>query len=205
MLDNDMISVTAELPGQGPDIEALYDYCFGVERYKKASYALRVGTEPLPFLARIAIDREDRRFDAEGRVIGAIRFWPVDILCFISGKITEALLLGPFAVDPAYQGRKISHILMEEALKAAENAGHNLIILVGDLSYYQRFGFLAVKPKTISLPGGRDSDRLLYRQSSGFVSLPSVGGVERCQRLIAKSGEPCPQKEYRAFDLASAS
>ncbi|MGI9402076.1 MAG: GNAT family N-acetyltransferase, partial [Rhizobiaceae bacterium] len=43
----------------------------------------------------------------------------------------------------------------------ATKEGHKLIILVGDLPYYARFGFKIVEPGKITLPGPVDPARLL--------------------------------------------
>ena len=176
-----MISISAELPHHGAAIEALYDVCFGEDRFTKSSYAIRTGISPVTSLARVALDYSNPTDGAEGaadRLVGAIRFWPVEILCLVSGRLTEALLLGPFAVHPDFQGRKLGQLLMNAGMNAAFQANQRLILLVGDAAYYSRYGFMPLKPRTITMPGGRDADRLLFRQMTGLAQLPAVGVVQ---------------------------
>jgi hypothetical protein len=42
---------------------------------------------------------------------------------------------------------------MRESLRRALELGHGIVLLVGDLSYYGRFGFRPAAPKGITMPG----------------------------------------------------
>lgn len=70
-------------------------------------------------------------------------------------------MLGPLAVDPAFDGRGIGRALMVRTLEDARLLGHRAVILVGDEPYYARFGFRPVAPGRIMLPGPVDPARLL--------------------------------------------
>jgi predicted N-acetyltransferase YhbS len=70
-------------------------------------------------------------------------------------------LLGPLAVDPRRANQGIGVRLITEALSAAKADGLALVILVGDMSYYARFGFKPVPEDQMSLPGPYDPARLL--------------------------------------------
>jgi predicted N-acetyltransferase YhbS len=50
---------------------------------------------------------------------------------------------------------------MRRALRAAGEAGHAAVLLVGDASYYGRFGFTAERTGALSMPGAYQPDRLL--------------------------------------------
>ena len=173
-----MITITSERSFHGQAIEALYDRCFGDNRHTKSSYTLRTGRSPLSSLAKVATFNRPGDDHKNHRVIGAVRFWEVQVQCLISGRVTRALLLGPFAIDPEYQGKHLGRALMSAALKDVDNSPYDLTVLVGDFAYYQRFGFQSVKPRTITLPDGRDADRLLYRLKTGLTVLPSVGVIK---------------------------
>jgi predicted N-acetyltransferase YhbS len=72
------------------------------------------------------------------------------------------LLLGPLTVEPAFRSRGIGERLLTRSLDAAREAGHRLVILVGDEPYYSRAGFKRVPMGRLAMPGPVDPARLLY-------------------------------------------
>ena len=88
----------------------------------------------------------------DGRVVGGIRFTAVRI-----GGENKALLLGPLVVDPAHKGNGYGAALMREGLDARTRRRlPRSCVLVGDMPYYGRFGFVPVPPGQIRLPGPVD-------------------------------------------------
>jgi predicted N-acetyltransferase YhbS len=71
------------------------------------------------------------------------------------------VLLGPLAVDEARRSRGIGGALMRRALTAARRRKHRGVLLVGDATYYWRFGFSGEKTTALWLPGPYERDRLL--------------------------------------------
>lgn len=128
--------------------EALLDRAMGAGRRRKSSEKLRRGRLPSEGLAFVARD-------AGGMVIGTVRLWDVAV----GGK--SLLLLGPLAVDPSAEGKGIGSALMRHALARAVVLGHGAVILVGDASYYSRFGFSAEKTTGVMMPGPVERERLL--------------------------------------------
>jgi predicted N-acetyltransferase YhbS len=145
-----MIELIQQQPADLAAIEALLDEAFGADRRHKISYRYRRGVAPLAELARVARDG--------GRVVGTIRYWPV----LIGAAGHSALLLGPVAVDPVARGQGLGGRLIESTLAEAVAAGHARVLLVGDLVYYHRFGFVPATGFGIAMPGER-SERLLLR------------------------------------------
>jgi predicted N-acetyltransferase YhbS len=145
-----MFDILPERAGDDPAIEALLDRSFGPGRFAKTAYRLREGVEAVASLSFIAL--------AEGKLIGSIRFWPVQV------GFTPALLLGPLAVEPALVGRGIGLGLMKRGLQSAQEEGHRLVVLVGDEPYYARVGFARVPPGQLFMPGPVDPARLLVRE-----------------------------------------
>jgi predicted N-acetyltransferase YhbS len=88
--------------------------------------------------------------------VGGIRFTAIRM-----GEREGAALLGPLVVDPAVTGKGYGKALVEEGLARAKAEGFALVLLVGDMPYYGRFGFQPVPPGRISLPGPVDPARLL--------------------------------------------
>ena len=137
------VTIAAEQPADSPAIEILLDEAFGAERHKKQSYRFRQGIGPIEALCLVA--------RARGRLVGTIRQWPVSILG--DRRVTPALLLGPIGVARARRSEKIGDRLIRESLRLADELGHQIVLLVGDLSYYGRFGFRPAAPHGIFMPG----------------------------------------------------
>ena len=143
-----MFHLTTERPDDGPAIEALLDRAFGPGRESKISYRYRQDVPPIGPLSRVA------RADADGRLLGTIRYWEVTL-----GR-AHALLLGPIAVEPELKGRGIGVALMRDTLDAAAWMGYSRVVLVGDIGYYARFGFVPGAPLGLVMPGEKP-ERLL--------------------------------------------
>ena len=129
-------------------VERLYDEVFGPARFHKASYLFREGVDPVRELSWIALEGD--------RLVGAIRYWP--ILVGESGH--PALLLGPLAIAQDRAGRGIGRALMFKTLELAAQLGHDLVLLVGDVEYYKRFGFVPATSHGFVMPGETRPDRL---------------------------------------------
>ena len=139
---------------RGSDVaarEALLDACFGENRHLRTCQRLRDGRAPAEGLAFSAV-RQNR---LKGRMVGTLRLWHV------SAGGAPALVLGPLAVDPTCRELGVGAALMRHALAAAKAAGHGAVILLGDATYYARFGFSALRTGELSLPGPFERDRLL--------------------------------------------
>ncbi len=141
-------------PAPEAEAAALLDAAFGPQRRLKASYRLREGARPVPGLGFSLRDAQT------GRLAGVISFWPLRT----GGDGRAALLLGPLAVHPDFQGAGLGGRLMRRGLEAARAQGHALVFLVGDEPYYGRFGFRVVPEGRILLPGPFDPARLLYAE-----------------------------------------
>jgi predicted N-acetyltransferase YhbS len=128
--------------------ETLLDVAYGAERFTKTSERLREGRLPADRLSLVAIDN--------GQIIGTVRLWHVT-----AGPGRSALLLGPLAVHPEHRNRGIGSALMSRAVARARMLGHRVILLVGDVPYYGRFGFAAAQTGELWMPGRYDRNRLL--------------------------------------------
>lgn len=142
-----MIDIVDEAPTHVGAREALLDLAFGPDRFLKTSERLRTGR--LPAFAYVALDDE-------GTLVGTVRLWHVTDE---AGR--PALLLGPLAVDASCRSQAVGGRLMRHALNQAALAGHGCVVLVGDLPYYQRFGFEADRLDDVCLPGPVDYARFL--------------------------------------------
>ena len=73
-------------------------------------------------------------------VIGHILFTPVRLIQDQDWSI-EGMGLAPLAVLPEYQNRGIGTELCKEGLKQVASAGYPFVVVLGDPSFYARFGF----------------------------------------------------------------
>jgi predicted N-acetyltransferase YhbS len=129
-------------------ISKLHDKAFGPGRFARAAYRVREGTEDVSRYCRVA--------HCAGKLVAAVRLTEISI-----GGEKGALLLGPLVVDPNRAGQGIGARLVAECLETARAAGQQLVILVGDVAYYERFGFHPVQPGQIMFPGPVDLRRVL--------------------------------------------
>jgi len=136
-----------------PLVERLLDAAFGAARFSKRSYGFREGRACVGPLSRVAWDGK--------HLVGTIQYWSVNIISE-TGDNNPALLLGPLGVSPDRQGTGIGRALIADTLIHAAHLGHKIVLLVGPMHYYGRFGFQPAAPIGISMPG-EAPERLLVR------------------------------------------
>ncbi|MGZ5849097.1 MAG: GNAT family N-acetyltransferase [Methyloceanibacter sp.] len=158
------LQIRLEEESDAPALSVLSAQAFGPGRFARTAYRVREGVPPVASLALTAW--------VDTRVIGGIRFTEVRI-----GQAENALLLGPLVVDPAYKGNGYGRALVQEGLTRARAQGFALVLLVGDMPYYARFGFVPVPPGQITLPGPVDPARLLVLELSPGALAGAVGQV----------------------------
>ena len=178
-----MITIRDERPADIAAREELLDACFGDERFEKTSERLREGRLPAPGLALV--------IEANEKIVGTVRLWPVTV-----GN-RPALLLGPLAIDPALHSLGLGSKLMRVALNRAAMLSHGAVLLVGDASYYKRFGFSAEPTRQMRLPGPVERERFLA------LELKS-GDLAGARGLVRAAGERDPVPALPALVAANA-
>lgn len=163
--------------------ENLLDRAMGAGRTRKSSEKLRRGRVPAEGLALVARDRS-------GHVIGTVRLWNIEAGVDRETHPVDALLLGPLAVDPAHEGKGIGSALMRAAIMEAKKLGHGAILLVGDASYYERFGFFAEKARHLVMPGPFERSRFLALELKD-------GWLEGAVGLLVASGRQLTRPPVR--------
>lgn len=143
------LSLLSERPEDSPAIERLHERAFGPGRFARTAFRLREGAAATPEFCFIAL--------VGTLLVGSIRLSPLTL------GAEPGLLLGPLAVDPAFEGRGIGAALITRALERARSDGHGLVLLVGDEPYYGRFGF-GRAPGGLDLPAPVDPARLLLAE-----------------------------------------
>jgi predicted N-acetyltransferase YhbS len=155
--------IRPELPIDAQAIERLHERAFGPGRFARTAFRLREGAPHLANLSFTAL--------VGTLIVGSVRMSPV-----IAGD-ADGLMLGPLTVDPAFENRGIGAALMRRSIDAAREEGHGLVLLVGDLPYYARFGFVRVPPRQLELPGPVNPDRLLALELEEGVLARARGPV----------------------------
>jgi len=165
-----MFTIRHENPSDAAAREALLDRAYGAVRFSKPSARLRAGRKPADGLSLVAAD--------DGKIVGTVRLWQVS-----AGPARPALLLGPLAVDPDCRRRGIGSALMRRVLHEAGRRGHRALLLVGDASYYGRFGFSTERTGGLWLPGLAAPQRLLGLELS-------PGALDGARGLIRAPSRP---------------
>lgn len=156
------LSILTERPEDAAAIERLHERAFGPGRFARTAFRLREGSASAAELCFIAL--------VGTLLVGSIR------LSALSIGEAPALLLGPLAVDPAFEGRGIGAALIDRSLTLARESGHSVVLLVGDESYYARFGFKRA-PNGLELPAPVDRARLLIAELRDGAATGTTGRV----------------------------
>lgn len=93
--------------------------------------AIRNSQNFIPELSIVATEKEN--------LLGHILFSPIIIEA--QGQTFSALALAPLAVTPTRQRQGIGTELVQVGLSKCHELDHNLVVVLGHPSYYQRFGF----------------------------------------------------------------
>lgn len=141
------LAIRPELPADAEAIERLHERAFGPGRFSRSAYLLRERAPAAPEFSFAAL--------VGTLLVGSVRMAPVR-----AGDV-PALVLGPLAVEPAFEGRGIGAALMQRTLEAAREAGRPLVILVGDEPYYARFGFRPIPQGQLAMPAPVNPARFL--------------------------------------------
>jgi predicted N-acetyltransferase YhbS len=159
-------SIVLDAPEHADAVEALYDEVFGPGRFAKTAERLREGNQKITDASLVAVDSVG--------VTGVVRVWPVTV-----GEKGRAAFLGPIAVAERRRGNGVAFKLMERAIGVCREQGYAAVILVGDLDYYERFGFKPTGGR-FQLPGPVDQRRVLIRDlSERAAKLEGPLGVPR--------------------------
>jgi predicted N-acetyltransferase YhbS len=142
------LTIRKALPEDIAEISKLHARNFGPGRFARSAYRVREGKGHLSRFCLVAcLGRE---------VIASIRTTEIAI-----GGTKGAVLLGPVAVDTDHRSLGLGKNLIAAALEAARAGGARLVILVGDVPYYGRFGFRPAPPGQVVFPGPVDPLRIL--------------------------------------------
>ena len=152
-----IVRIDAETAADAAAVEAVVLAAFGPGRFAKTAERLREKTVAVAAF----VAREDNR------VIGSVRLWPIRV------GDTDALFLGPIAVEAGSRRAGLGADLVAACVDHARAESAAGVLLVGDTLYFARFGF--VPSPDAELPGPVDRRRLLWLP----LATPSVSGPVR--------------------------
>lgn len=95
--------------------------------------------------------------EKDDEIIGHINYSKGKIN-FEDGNSENAVVLGPVAIDENYQNRGYGTDLIEFSLSIAKEKNIPFIFVVGDETYYSRFGFVSASKYNLYLEGTDTSD-----------------------------------------------
>src|SRR5678816_2073918 len=128
-----MIEIRDAAPQDFPAIHNLNVLAFGntaeallVDRLRAANKAV---------ISRVAI--------LDGRVVGHILFSPITVER--AQARLRGLGLAPMSVLPEFQNRGIGSSLVRDGLEMCRQRGFELVVVLGHLRFYPRFGFTRAK------------------------------------------------------------
>lgn len=171
-----MYQIITQRAADAVEIEALLECAFGPRRWRKTSYRYRRGVAEAAALGLVARDG--------GQLVGTIRYWPIEIGGHGSPIGGTALLLGPLAVAPDRRGEGIGAELIDRGLDGARRSGARIVVAVGRLDYYCRFGFGTAAPHGIHMPGEAPGRLLVRPLADG--ALDQVSGPVRPWRWVRR-------------------
>ncbi|MHB2167108.1 GNAT family N-acetyltransferase [Alsobacter sp. R-9] len=141
------LTIRHETATDAEAIDRLHERAFGPGRFARTAFRLREGKQHEPDLSFAAM-------------VGTLLVGSIRLTRIVAGGV-PALLLGPVTVEPAFMNRGIGMALVRRSLAAAQEAGHRLVLLVGDEPFYGRAGFVKVPRGKLEMPGPVDPERLL--------------------------------------------
>jgi putative acetyltransferase len=152
-------------PEEEPDLQGIREVhaaCFATPSEARLVDALR------------AAGRLSASFVAveEDRIIGHLGFSPLTL-----GGVPRGWGLGPLAVLSACRRRGVAALLIGEGLSCARRGGAGFVVVLGDPTYYGRFGFLpAWRWKVSGAYAGGDAFQALELTPG---AIPTEGGAVR--------------------------
>ena len=132
-------------------IKKLLDSTFGPGRYARSVYRLRE--------IRSFVEEFSYVYEKNNKILASISYCKTIINSQFNG-----LLLGPLAVELEQKGKGFGVQLVKHTLNLIKDDGNiDFVIVVGELDYYERFGFNRIE-QDIKFYGPVDKNRLLLKR-----------------------------------------
>ena len=139
-MKRDTVTIRPERATDASAIHALHRAAFGGATEADLVDALR--NDGLIVLSLVA--------EEGGRIVGHVVYSRLAIE--MGGALVPALALAPLAVEPARQRNDIGTRLVQEAHRRLAAQAEEMVFVVGDPGYYDRFGFSAAAAVPFETP-----------------------------------------------------
>lgn len=133
---------------ENPAINKLVEDVLGPGRFSRTAYRLREQAGNKSAFALSAFEGD--------KLVGCVTFTALTV-----GGESGYCLLGPLVINPKYRGQQIGVNLMNKGCEYARENNYKGVLLVGDLSYYERAGFKSVNTDHVTFPGPITKTRIL--------------------------------------------
>ncbi len=164
------VTVRPERRAERDAIRALHDAVFDRPDEGLIVEGIRGSADAIDGASLVALD-------GSGAVIGHL-LASRGVIVGDDGVERQVWMLGPFAVRADVQGRGVGARLMREQINLATKRGVPLICLVGEASYYPRFGFSAKAAESLNAPFSGPSFMALELEAGALAG----GGSSRSAR-----------------------
>ena len=158
-----MIDIRPEEPPDIPAIGEVHRSAFGGDTEAKIVEAVRASPGFIRDLSLVALK--------DGCVVGHILLSPIHIQT--ETREIPALALAPIAVLTGYQKQGIGSLLVENGLMRCRELGHSIVIVVGEPSFYTRFGFTPARARRLEAPFPVPDEAFMVLELPGGAS----GGI----------------------------
>lgn len=160
-----MMTIRAENSGDGPAIHELHMAAFPTDAEARLVDALRVNGK-----ASVSLVAE-----SEGRIVGHVLFSPVSIES--AGGLVGGAGLAPIAVLLSHQRKGVGSDLIASGIEACRGSEFGFIVVLGEPTFYQRFGFKRARSFGLENEYGVDEEFMVLELRSGYLT--GLRGVVR--------------------------
>ena len=139
-----MLEIRTQNQEDAPAVHRVNALAFERDAEAQLVEVLRLAPDSIPELSLVAL--------LDGEIVGHILFSPI-VIETPDGTI-PAISLAPMAVLPEVQNRGVGSALVRWGLESCRSLGHRIVIVLGHIDYYPRFGFSAAAAKNLVCPFG---------------------------------------------------
>jgi predicted N-acetyltransferase YhbS len=172
-IDAASIDVRPESPTDAPAVDGVVGRAFD-GRPNEVELVRRLREGDSPTFSRVAT--------VGGKVVGHVMYSQLGL----EGSPSPVLTLAPVSVEPDYQNRGVGTRLISSSLSELDEAGMPAVVVLGEPSYYGRFGFEPVTRYGMTAPVGVPMAHLMILPLGHYE--PSLRGTLVYPSVFSETG-----------------